>query len=145
MSKAPNAADKEVGRRIRLQRREKKLTQPQLAHYVGITSQQLQKYESGVNRIAVGKLVEIATVLKVEMGVFFDRIPTVSPSNDNDVETAKFDLTHDALLMSAAFMRISRPALRKRLLELVQTVAAKEAEIGPQMSELGEYRQQPAE
>jgi transcriptional regulator with XRE-family HTH domain len=146
VSKAPNAADKEVGRRIRLQRREKKLTQPQLAHYVGITSQQLQKYESGVNRIAVGKLVEIATVLKVEMTVFFDRIPTVTPSNDNDVESAKFDLTHDALLMSTAFMRISKPALRKRLLELVQTVAAKEAELGFQMDELRpQPAQQPAE
>lgn len=142
MSKAPNAADKEVGRRIRIQRREKKLTQPQLAHYVGITSQQLQKYESGINRIAVGKLVEIATVLKVDMAVFFDRIPAVTPSNDNEVENAKFDLTHDALLMSAAFMRISQPALRKRLLELVQTVAAREAEVGFPMEEL---RQQPAE
>ena len=146
VSKAPNAADKEVGRRIRVQRREKKLTQPQLAHYVGITSQQLQKYESGVNRIAVGKLVEIATVLKVEMCVFFDRIPTVAPSNDNEVESAKFDLTHDALLMSAAFMRISKPALRKRLLELVQAVAAKEAELGFQIDEFQEQpAQQPAE
>lgn len=118
------------------------MTQPQLAHCVGITSQQLQKYESGVNRIAVGKLVEIAAVLKVDMSVFFDRIPIVTPCNDNEVESAKFDLTHDALLMSAAFMRISRPALRKRLLELVQTVAAKEAELGFQMDD---RRQQPAE
>lgn len=129
MSKAPNAADKEVGKRIRLQRRERKLTQPQLAHHVGITSQQLQKYESGVNRIAVGKLVEIATVLKVEMNVFFDRIPTVSPSNDNRIDNPEFDFTHEALQMSAAFMQISKPELRRRLLDLVQAVAVKEAEI----------------
>lgn len=125
MSKAPNAADIEVGKRLRVQRKEKKLTQPQLAHYVGITSQQLQKYESGVNRISVGKLVEIASVLKVEMGVFFDRLAK-APSNDNGLVSSKFDLTHDALQMSAAFMQIAKPELRKKLLELVQAVAAKE-------------------
>jgi transcriptional regulator with XRE-family HTH domain len=142
VSKAPNAADKEVGKRIRLYRREKKLTQPQLAHHVGITSQQLQKYESGVNRIAVGKLVEIATALKLEMVAFFDRIPTVEPSNDNQLENPQFDFTHEALLMSMAFMSISQPILRKRILELVQTVAAKEVEMD---AILAEIERQPAE
>ncbi|MDR6818143.1 transcriptional regulator with XRE-family HTH domain [Neorhizobium sp. 2083] len=142
MSKAPNAADKEVGKRIRLHRRERKFTQPQLAHHVGITSQQLQKYESGVNRIAVGKLVEIATALKVEMVAFFDRIPTVEPSNDNQLENPQFDFTHEALLMSTAFMSISKPLLRKRILELVQSVAAKEVEMDEFEAEI---ERQPAE
>ncbi|MCQ1836276.1 helix-turn-helix domain-containing protein [Neorhizobium galegae] len=136
MSKAPNAADREVGKRIRLYRRERKLTQPQLAHHVGITSQQLQKYENGINRIAVGKLVEIATALKVEMVAFFDRIPTVEPSNDNQLEDPQFDFTHEALLMSTAFMNISKPVLRKRILELVQAVAAKESEAEALFSEI---------
>jgi len=142
VSKAPNAADKEVGKRIRLHRRERKFTQPQLAHHVGITSQQLQKYESGVNRIAVGKLVEIATALKVEMVAFFDRIPTVEPSNDNQLENPQFDFTHEALLMSTAFMSISKPLLRKRILELVQSVAAKEVEMDEFEAEI---ERQPAE
>lgn len=142
MSKAPNAADKEVGKRIRLHRRERKFTQPQLAHHVGITSQQLQKYESGVNRIAVGKLVEIATALKVEMVAFFDRIPTVEPSNDNQLENPQFDFTHEALLMSTAFMSITRPLLRRRILELVQAVAAKEVEMDEFEAEI---ERQPAE
>lgn len=120
MSKAPNIADKEVGRRLRVLRREKRLTQPQLAQQVRITSQQLQKYESGINRITVGKLVEIASALKVEMNVFFDFL---SIGNDNEATTPEFELTHDSLLMSNAFMRISRPDLRKRLVELVQAVA----------------------
>jgi len=142
VSKAPNAADKEVGKRIRLHRRERKFTQPQLAHHVGITSQQLQKYESGVNRIAVGKLVEIATALKVEMVAFFDRIPTVEPSNDNQLENPQFDFTHEALLMSTAFMSITRPLLRRRILELVQAVAAKEVEMDEFEAEI---ERQPAE
>jgi transcriptional regulator with XRE-family HTH domain len=142
VSKAPNAADKEVGKRIRLYRREKKLTQPQLAHHVGITSQQLQKYESGVNRIAVGKLVEIAVALKIEMVAFFDRIPTVEPSNDNQLENPQFDFTHEALLMSTAFMSITQPVLRKRILELVQAVAAKEVETDDFLAEI---ERQPAE
>ncbi|EUB96614.1 helix-turn-helix domain protein [Rhizobium sp. CF080] len=142
MSKAPNAADKEVGKRIRLYRREKKFTQPQLAHHVGITSQQLQKYESGVNRIAVGKLVEIAVALKVEMVAFFDRIPTVEPSNDNQLENPQFDFTHEALLMSTAFMSITQPMLRRRILELVQAVAAKEVEMDDFLAEI---KRQPAE
>jgi transcriptional regulator with XRE-family HTH domain len=142
VSKAPNAADKEVGKRIRLYRREKKLTQPQLAHHVGITSQQLQKYESGINRIAVGKLVEIATALKVEMIAFFDRISTGEPSNDNQLGSPQFDFTHEALLMSTAFMSISQPILRKRILELVQAVAAKEVEMDAILTEI---EKQPAE
>lgn len=142
MSKAPNAADKEVGKRIRLHRRERKFTQPQLAHHVGITSQQLQKYESGVNRIAVGKLVEIATALKVEMVAFFDRIPTVEPSNDNQLENPQFDFTHEALLMSTAFMSITKPLLRRRILELVQAVAANEVEMDEFEAEI---ERQPAE
>lgn len=124
MKKAPTAADREVGRKIRLHRRDRKLTQPQLAQELGITSHQLQKYEAGVNRIAVGKLVEIATVLRIEMSAFFDPISTVEPSNDNTQVSDQFAFTHEALLMSLAFMQITDPLLRNRLLELVQTVAS---------------------
>ncbi len=112
---------------------------------MGITSQQLQKYESGVNRIAVGKLVEIAVALKVEMVAFFDRIPTVEPSNDNQLENPQFDFTHEALLMSTAFMSISKPLLRKRILELVQAVAAKELEMEEFLVEIEKQPAQPAE
>lgn len=122
MSKSPSPADEEVGRRIRFHRRAKKVGKLHLAQQLGISPQQLQKYESGINRITAGKLVEIANVLDIEMSDFFDRPSDSAPSNDNRLHPQQFDFTHEALLMSVAFMQIADPNLRRRLLELVQSV-----------------------
>lgn len=127
MTKLPNATDRDVGKRISVYRRGKKLTQPQLAERIGITYQQLQKYELGKNRITVGKLADIAAVLEVDMNVFFDHNRSGSASNDNTGVSSGFEITREALLMNNAFMSISRPSVRGRLLELVQAIAAEEA------------------
>ena len=126
MKKLPTATDQEVGKKISFYRRGKKLTQLQLAKQISVTHQQLQKYEQGRNRITVGKLAEIATVLDVPMNSFFDTSREQKVSNDNAGVPPGITLTHDALLMTTAFLRISAPAVRHCLLELVQTIAAKE-------------------
>jgi transcriptional regulator with XRE-family HTH domain len=127
LKKLPTATDQEVGKKISFYRRGKKLTQLQLAKQISVTHQQLQKYEQGRNRITVGKLAEIATVLDVQMNSFFDTSREQKVPNDNAGVPPGITLTHDALLMTTAFLRISAPAVRHRLLELVQTIAAKEA------------------
>lgn len=128
MSRSPGAIDIEVGKRIRACRRQRRFTLPRLAQCIGITAQQLQKYEKGVNRVTASKLVEIATVLQIEVGAFFDSICPVEASNDNLAADQAFEFTHEALQMTAAFMSIAEPGLRIALLELVQTVARQEAE-----------------
>lgn len=128
MNRSPGAIDIEVGKRIRACRRQCRFTLPRLAQCIGITAQQLQKYEKGVNRVTASKLVEIATVLQVEVGAFFDRICPAEPSNDNLAASPAFEFTHEALQMTTAFMSIAEPALRIALLELVRAVARQDAE-----------------
>ena len=72
MSKKPTAVDSHIGRRIRERRFTMKLRQDELADRLGISFQQLQKYEIGENRLAAARLFEIATALQVDVSWFFD-------------------------------------------------------------------------
>lgn len=71
-AKTPSHVDHQVGRRIRQARRAAKLTQGQLGDKIGLTFQQVQKYEKGVNRVSAGTLYEIAKVLDIPISWFFD-------------------------------------------------------------------------
>lgn len=64
-TKSPNQYDREIGERIRAVRKDRKMSQETLGQRVGLTFQQVQKYEKGVNRISAGRLIEVATVLNV--------------------------------------------------------------------------------
>src|SRR5215475_12970074 len=70
--KGPNPVDVEVGRRVRLQRMSAGMSQTQLGDKIGVTFQQIQKYEKGKNRIGAGRLTHIAAALHVPIAVFFD-------------------------------------------------------------------------
>src|ERR1041384_2179747 len=69
--KRPDPVDIEVGHRIRIERLARGLSQPGLANQLGVTFQQVQKYEKGVNRVGAGRLTKIAEVLGIEVGTFF--------------------------------------------------------------------------
>src|ERR1051326_3380144 len=71
-SKKPDLIDVEVGQRIRIQRLAAGLSQSELAERIGVTFQQVQKYEKGMNRVGAGRLTMIARVLNVPVGSFFD-------------------------------------------------------------------------
>jgi len=71
-SKKPDLIDVEVGQRIRIQRLAAGLSQSELAERIGVTFQQVQKYEKGMNRVGAGRLTKIARVLNVPIGSFFD-------------------------------------------------------------------------
>ena len=71
-AKTPSHVDHQVGRRIRQARRAAKLTQGQLGDMIGLTFQQVQKYEKGVNRVSAGTLYDIAKVLDIPISWFFD-------------------------------------------------------------------------
>ena len=87
-ARAPDAViDAHIGQRIRRRRRQLGLTQNQLAVACGVRFQQIQKYESGANRIAASRLWKIAQALQVPLGDFFDGLPE-APANMNSVEGA---------------------------------------------------------
>jgi transcriptional regulator with XRE-family HTH domain len=112
--------DQHVGERIRLRRTELGLTQEQLADALDISYQQIQKYETGANRISAGGLFEIARKLLVDVGYFFDGLPI-------DEGDAARHLEHGGRQRSAIelvrkFAQIKDPDLRAAIAGLVKTV-----------------------
>jgi len=133
-SKLPNLVDRHVGRRMRLRRRALKLSQEKLGHELGLTFQQVQKYERGVNRVSAGRLFEISQVMDVPVSYFFDGIAELAELAEREgrIEDGGSDLTMDViekldadtLELLDAFHRIRDQKLRRSLLGTVVSAAA---------------------
>ncbi|MEM8616385.1 MAG: helix-turn-helix transcriptional regulator [Pseudomonadota bacterium] len=127
-SKLPSGIDRIVGQRLRWRRRELKLTQEQLSRTLGLTFQQVQKYEKGTNRVSAGRLFELARVLDVPITYFFDGAedflqPESRVVHDGDDPANMITLDGDALELIQAFESITDLALRKSLLETIKAAA----------------------
>jgi transcriptional regulator with XRE-family HTH domain len=96
-AKTPSHVDHQVGRRIRQARRDAKLTQGQLGDLIGLTFQQVQKYEKGVNRVSAGTLYEISKVLGLHISWFFDE-EVVDKIGDESKESSEFNDCMNLLL-----------------------------------------------
>jgi transcriptional regulator with XRE-family HTH domain len=127
-SKLPNRIDELVGQRIRWRRKELKWTQEQLSEKLGLTFQQVQKYEKGVNRISAGRLYELSIVLDVEIGYFFEGakeyLSLPEQFQEDSAEAAplpQFD--HEAMDLVSHFQKIRNEELRKTLLATVKAAA----------------------
>jgi transcriptional regulator with XRE-family HTH domain len=105
------------------------VSQERLAEALGLTFQQVQKYERGANRISASKLYDIARFLSAPVSYFFEGLSDpsegVSAGNDNSSEqhVHGFLMTSEGLELAAAFPRIGRSRLRRRILDLVRTLA----------------------
>jgi transcriptional regulator with XRE-family HTH domain len=128
--KAPNPIDRHVGSRVRMRRMMLKMSQEKLGDSLGLTFQQVQKYEKGTNRIGASRLQQIAQILQVPVSFFFEGSPSQamppggaapSPSFVSD-----FLASADGLALTKAFMRIKNPKLRRRIVDLVEEVAGEE-------------------
>ena len=129
VKKSPNATDKYVGRRIRMRRLMLEMSQTTLADAIGLTFQQVQKYEKGANRIGASRLQHIAHVLKVPVHFFFEGAPSLS-SLPNGTATApslayvsEFLASSDGLALTKAFMRVRDAKLRRCIVQLVEQIA----------------------
>jgi transcriptional regulator with XRE-family HTH domain len=91
--------DRHVGARIRERRIRLGLTQPDLAKLIGVTSQQAHKYEKGINRIAAGRLYQIAQALNVEVGYFFKGIKTEGDVRPNPPQPRLLDLARNFIAL----------------------------------------------
>lgn len=103
------------------------MSQERLGDMLGLTFQQVQKYEKGVNRIGAGRLFEIARILGVPIDFFYDG---VGAPTESLAETAppvmEFVSSGEGLQLSLAFMKIKDPKVRKRVLDLVKSLAEDE-------------------
>lgn len=133
--KQANPIDAQVGNRVRLRRMLIGMSQEKLGEHLGLTFQQVQKYEKGINRIGAGRLYHVAHVLGVPVGYFYeDVIETAAPLSEVSEEAAappvmEFLASGEGLQLSLAFMRIRDPKVRKRVLDLVKSLADNEEEM----------------
>jgi transcriptional regulator with XRE-family HTH domain len=124
-TKSANAVDVHVGAKLRMRRMMLGMTQTDLADALGLTFQQVQKYEKGTNRVSASRLQQIANVLKVPVAFFFGDAPaaTGKPSGDLPPIVAQFLSSREGLALAKAYMAIDDKAVRKRVVELVVQVA----------------------
>jgi transcriptional regulator with XRE-family HTH domain len=131
--KAPNPTDKHVGARVRMRRMMLSMSQEKLGDALGLTFQQVQKYEKGANRIGASRLQQIAHILQVPVSFFFDGAPN-APGQAHDgfseapspAYVSDFLATSDGLALTKAFMRLKDPKLRRRIVDLVQQMAGED-------------------
>jgi len=125
---APHSVDRHVGHRVRLRRKLEGRSQESLADALGLTFQQVQKYESGANRISASKLYEIAATLRVPVSYFFEGLAPTDHDADpaslrRDAEIVAFLASTDGLDWVRALSAVQSPDVRKRILGLVHSLA----------------------
>ncbi|MCA6126094.1 helix-turn-helix transcriptional regulator [Bradyrhizobium sp. WSM 1704] len=132
-TKAPNPVDKYVGSRVRMRRIMLGMSQEKLGEALGLTFQQVQKYEKGTNRVGASRLQQISEILQVPVSFLFDGGPSSAKSGDGFSEGASptyvsdFLATAEGLALTRAFTRINDAKLRRSIVELVEQIASREA------------------
>lgn len=125
LDRGPNPVDRHVGLRIRMRRKELGVSQERLAESIGLTFQQVQKYERAANRVSASKLWEMARALDTSVAYFYEGLAegAARGSNNPPSETVQdFLLTPEGMELAQAFPRISQPRVRRKIVELVRTM-----------------------
>src|SRR5437870_3476055 len=128
--KVPNPIDKHVGSRVRMRRMLLGMSQEKLGDGLGLTFQQVQKYEKGSNRIGASRLQQISLVLQAPVSFFFEGAPSppgqsggLAGPDSTDYGTGLLS-TSEGLALARAFVRIPSLRLRRRIVDLVEEMAA---------------------
>jgi transcriptional regulator with XRE-family HTH domain len=132
-TKAPNPVDKYVGSRVRMRRIMLGMSQEKLGDALGLTFQQIQKYEKGTNRVGASRIQQISEILQVPVSFLFEGGPSGTPSDEGYGEgtspayVSEFLATSEGLALTRAFTRITDAKLRRSIVELVEQIATREA------------------
>ncbi len=134
--KAPNPIDRHVGSRVRMRRMLIGMSQEKLGQTLGVTFQQVQKYEKGTNRIGASRLQHIANVLGVSVDFLFEGAPRLEGPAGEDAAgfaeappseyVADFLSTAEGVQLMKHFVRIANPRVRRRVVDLVAALAGEE-------------------
>jgi transcriptional regulator with XRE-family HTH domain len=128
--KSPDSVDRHVGARIRMRRLMLKFSQTQLGDALGLSFQQVQKYERGSNRVGASRLQQIAGILQVPVSFFFEQAPINrgEPVQNSDAPSPEsvtaFISTTDGLKLIRAFTSIKNTKLRRCIVQLVERIAS---------------------
>jgi transcriptional regulator with XRE-family HTH domain len=126
-----NAMDVHVGTRVRLRRMLLGMSQEKLGEQLGLTFQQVQKYEKGVNRIGAGRLYDLGQVLGVPIQFFYEQAPGAIldqgfAEQPADSYVVDFLSSREGLELNKAFVRITDPRVRRSILDLVRSLAGED-------------------
>jgi transcriptional regulator with XRE-family HTH domain len=131
-TKAPNPVDKYVGSRVRMRRIMLGMSQEKLGEALGLTFQQVQKYEKGTNRVGASRLQQISEILQVPVSFLFDGGPSGAANGNGFAEGASpayvsdFLATSEGLALTRAFTRIGDSKMRRSIVELVEQIASRD-------------------
>jgi transcriptional regulator with XRE-family HTH domain len=131
-TKAPNPVDKHVGSRVRMRRIMLGMSQEKLGEALGLTFQQIQKYEKGTNRVGASRIQQISEVLQVPVSFLFEGVPSGNINGEGFSEGASpayvsdFLATSEGLALTRAFTRINDSKLRRSIVDLVEQIADRE-------------------
>ena len=131
MKKSTGSIDKEVGSRVRMRRMSIGMSQEKLGDMLGLTFQQVQKYEKGMNRISVARLIEITRILGVDIHFFLDGVTSTKPAagfaeGHQPTYVADMMSTPEGLQLVRNFTGIKSPKVRKSIVQLVAALASQE-------------------
>lgn len=133
----PHPVDVYVGRRLRLKRTILGMSQEAVGKQIGVTFQQIQKYERGINRMGASRLYDFARALGVQISYFFEgygdyAIEDGTSLDMSEPEASKFEHekinNRETLEVMRAYYRIKNPALRKRVVDLIKAMAAEDTD-----------------
>lgn len=130
--KKPNPVDTHVGSRVRLRRMLLGMSQERLGESMGLTFQQVQKYEKGVNRIGASRLFQISKILDVPVQFFFEEAPYAGETSnasgmaesDSEAFILEFLNSREGLELNRAFVKIGDAKVRKSVVDLVRALSA---------------------
>ena len=131
-AKTPNPVDKHVGSRVRMRRIMLGMSQEKLGEALGLTFQQVQKYEKGTNRVGASRIQQISEILQVPVSFLFEGGPSGAANGASFGEAASpayisdFLATSEGLALTRAFTRISDAKLRRSIVDMVEQIAARE-------------------
>jgi transcriptional regulator with XRE-family HTH domain len=131
--KSPNPTDRHVGARVRMRRMMLSMSQEKLGDALGLTFQQVQKYEKGTNRIGASRLQHISRILQVPISFLFEGAPEIPGQTTGMGESpspayvADFLSTSEGLALTKAFTRIQDGKLRRRIVDLVEEISGEDS------------------
>ena len=131
-ARSPNSIDQHVGTRMRLRRSLIEMSQSELGQKLGVTFQQVQKYERGTNRVGASRLFALARELGVKIDYFFEGLDGAGVSilaEDDSSTLYDFIASPDGLALASAFSGIEDQTVRRRIIDLIRALAPAEANI----------------
>jgi transcriptional regulator with XRE-family HTH domain len=132
--KLVHPTDKHVGNRMRMRRLMLHKSQSDVANALGLTFQQLQKYENGTNRISASRLQVLCAILQVPVSFFFEgapqepKLPVLGSDEQSPSYVNEFLATSDGVALALAFGRIRDPKVRRAIVALVEQIVVHPAE-----------------